>query len=89
MSGSALISSIPNILKTVPVHEGGVKGVNGTGVDSDSDSRNAGFAVDEYASFRVRLRRQDDASLFKSVKTVGVYEHDPDLSFWFGRQALR
>ena len=34
MSGSALISSIPNVLKTVPVHEGGVKDVNGTRVDS-------------------------------------------------------
>lgn len=36
MSGSAIISPIPNVLKTVPVHKGGVKGVNGTGVDSDS-----------------------------------------------------
>ena len=31
MSGSALISSIPDVHKTVPVHEGGVKAVNGIG----------------------------------------------------------
>lgn len=34
MSGSALISSIPNVHKTIPVHEDGIKGVNGIGVDS-------------------------------------------------------
>ena len=34
MSGGALIGSIPNVHKTIPVHEGGVKGVNGIGVDS-------------------------------------------------------
>lgn len=38
MSGSALISSIPDVHKTVPVHRNGNPLVNGSGADSDSDS---------------------------------------------------
>lgn len=34
MSGSALISSIPDVHKTVPVHRNGNRLVNGSGTDS-------------------------------------------------------